>query len=503
MGDVCLAVLVQARGARDLCVVKRLGAADGPRRELLARFKREVAIASQMSHGAIARTLEFGEHDGELYLVEEFIEGTDLADLPRKKIGVALAVHIVREVSRALDYVHEFHGMGLVHRDVAPANIRLGSSGQVKLLDFGLATAPEFAALTRQGQFWGRATYSAPESRSGLRADRRADVYSLGVVLWELLAGRALLEESVPTSTGNPAVPHALEELVARAVAIRPEARIESAKALREALDPFVPTTFDGPAEVRAVVEKSAELIHGRRMVEIMLEDARSLLEDKEAAEATAPIRPQGSKRSPVLTAAAGLGMLFLVVGGVVLLKGRAAEPAKQAIPPTFGPTSPATARSLALEPSRPVSVPAALPKGTPGPEVAAAHHERLPTKRRAPPEERASRPSGVMRNKAHSSPTIASDESRAMRATATIRNARLRFGAGDLVAAEELAREAVSLDGGASAHFLLGQIFFARGSFEEAAKCYGDVLRLEPENQAAARNLAESRAALRRVARP
>jgi tRNA A-37 threonylcarbamoyl transferase component Bud32 len=179
--------------ARDLLLdravaVKVLGgtlASDGRAAE---RLRREARAAARLEHPSIARVLDLGEQDGRPYLVMELLEGESLA----ARIGRAGAMappEAARVVAAVADALEAAHRAGVVHRDVKPGNVFLTSGGEVKVLDFGIASAAGEAALTT-GEMLGTPAYLAPERVLGHPATPAADIYALGVVLYELLAGR-------------------------------------------------------------------------------------------------------------------------------------------------------------------------------------------------------------------------------------------------------------------------------------------------------------------------
>jgi len=174
--------------------------------ERLARFQREARVLASLNHPCIATLFGLESFDGRHVLVMELVEGEDLSErIARGAIPAAEAVPIALQIAQALEAAHE---KGIVHRDLKPANVKLRPDGAVKVLDFGLAKAWEEESaqaslsvsptLTRHatmaGVILGTAAYMAPEQAAGLAADRRADVWSFGVVLWEMLTGRRLFE---------------------------------------------------------------------------------------------------------------------------------------------------------------------------------------------------------------------------------------------------------------------------------------------------------------------
>ena len=154
------------------------------------RFRREAQAAANLNHPNIVGIYDWGQEDGTYFIVMEYIEGRSLAEILRSEgpIDPDRAVEITAEVAAALSFAHRG---GLVHRDVKPGNVLVTPSGQVKVADFGIATAANAgdANLTKTGLVMGTATYFAPEQAQGKPVDPRSDLYSLGVVLYEMLAG--------------------------------------------------------------------------------------------------------------------------------------------------------------------------------------------------------------------------------------------------------------------------------------------------------------------------
>ncbi len=182
--------------------------------ERLARFEREARVLASLHHPNIAAIFGLEEADGHRFLVMELAEGMDLAErIHNGPIPEDEALDIARQIAAGLEEAHEH---GVVHRDLKPANIKLGSDGRVKILDFGLArafageTAAEenlnnsptiTAALTGGGVILGTAAYMSPEQARGKKVDRRADIWSFGVVLYEMLTGKRLFEGETISDT--------------------------------------------------------------------------------------------------------------------------------------------------------------------------------------------------------------------------------------------------------------------------------------------------------------
>jgi predicted Ser/Thr protein kinase/outer membrane protein assembly factor BamB len=221
------------------------------------RFQRESEAAASTEHPHIVPIYAAGESDGQLYLAMRYVEGTDLRSLLERGelLEPERAARICAEIAEALEAAHE---RGLIHRDVKPGNVLLDSREHAYLTDFGLIRRTRIESeITRTGQFIGTIDYVAPEQIKGSRLDGRADIYSLGCVLFECLTGTAPfrrdsevatvyahLEETPPRPSARaPSVPPSLDTVVARAMAKRPEDRFATAGGMADALraKPVVP----------------------------------------------------------------------------------------------------------------------------------------------------------------------------------------------------------------------------------------------------------------------
>ncbi len=260
MGRVEVALRVDEKDP-DACVIKRLhGALHDEENE--ARFRREAQIAARLEHENIARTLRIEKIDGELCIVQEFIEGVNLGKVMRqlgvRPLPIVVAVHVVSAVARALAHAHGFGRLGIVHRDVTPENVMLSFAGDVKLIDFGAARSAVDGRVTDTGVVVGRRSYVPPEAWEGEKVDHRADVFALGVVLWEVLTGRRAEEAPDPSlpdaSALNPDVTLLLGQVVARAMAPAPEDRYQSADEVAAALAAFIPPEADPRRDLAALL---------------------------------------------------------------------------------------------------------------------------------------------------------------------------------------------------------------------------------------------------------
>jgi eukaryotic-like serine/threonine-protein kinase len=221
-------------------------AADG---SFVVRFRKEAVAAARLAHPGIVSIYDTCSEDGTEAIVMELVPGQTLRERldDPTPIDPWQAAGLAAQVAEALEAAHR---AGLVHRDIKPANVLLAGDGRVKVADFGIAKAVEEADLTQPGLMVGTAKYVAPEQVEGKPVDARTDIYSLGIVLYEMLCGRPPFEAEGEAATAlarlqrdplrprqvRPGVPKALEEVVCRAMARDPDERYETAADLRAAL---------------------------------------------------------------------------------------------------------------------------------------------------------------------------------------------------------------------------------------------------------------------------
>ncbi|REE96289.1 serine/threonine-protein kinase [Thermomonospora umbrina] len=222
--------------------------------ELVRRFAREASVTAGLQHPGIPAVHDAGTYDGGLFLVMELIEGYTLADLIAEQgpLPVGWAAAMAAQMAAVLAVAHE---RGLVHRDVKPQNVMLTRDGTVKVLDFGVATVLDTTGaqrITRTGEPVGTPAYMAPEQLRGERATPRTDLYALGCVLYELLAGEPVFEgatphvlsyrhmEEPPAPLQRPDVPLELHWLIRQLLAKHPEQRPGGAREVYERLLMFV-----------------------------------------------------------------------------------------------------------------------------------------------------------------------------------------------------------------------------------------------------------------------
>jgi serine/threonine protein kinase len=531
----------------DVCVIKRLhGALHDEEKE--ARFRREAQIAGRLEHENIARTMRIEKIDGELCIVQEFIEGVNLGKVMRqlgvRPLPIVVAVHVVSAVARALAHAHGFGRLGIVHRDVTPENVMLSFAGDVKLIDFGAARSAVDGRLTDTGVVVGRRSYVPPEAWEGEKVDQRGDVFALGVVLWEVLTGRRAEEApdaSLPdASTLNPEVTLLLGQVVARAMAPAPEDRYQSADEVAAALAAFIPPGADPRRDLADLLGLCFNVTLQKRLLADDIAEAKEFLRDRNAGPASTS-RPDrtlplpGLETAPAIPAETPAGATLEIAqppvprsmpaGATVptarpvvatvpnqtaakrrsspgpwLAAGVAAIVATSGIGllRTHGRTarSRASAESLAVAPMPATPVPPelpALPAAAPTPLAARVSPTDGP--RRITDRVPGSRvpDSRVSGSPVPGSPVSGSIDRAPHTAPADklLRQANDLWERGNTPGAYALARQALAAGAGAPAHVLLGALLINMKNYSAAKPELATAARLDPRNAEARRMLA------------
>jgi tRNA A-37 threonylcarbamoyl transferase component Bud32 len=381
--------------------VKLPETADPETEEALARFRREAQAAGRLTHPNIVAVFDYGETNDLAYIVMEFVDGPPLKSLldKQERFAVPETLRVMEDLLAGLQFSHE---RGVVHRDIKPANVMLTSSGQAKIADFGIARI-ESSSMTQAGTLLGTPAYMSPEQFMGQVVDARTDIYSSGVLLYQLLTGErpfegglsAIMHKALNTEPPAPSqlsvtAPPAFDALVRRAMAKRPEDRFPSAKAFADAIR----TALSNQAEPAAASDDEATMVAAAPRAAPPPPPRPAAA--TEPAPRAAPIATPAARPSSVLVIAAAVAALVVLGGGGswwFLLRtptpapaptviGTAAPqppaaPAQDVAPPPATPpsdasqaTAVATTNQTRVQPPPPNPVPAPVPQPPPAPVV-------------------------------------------------------------------------------------------------------------------------------------
>ena len=287
MSEVYLTVTQGGLGGfQKLVVIKLLRRDLADDDDFRQMFLDEARLTARMSHPNVVQTYDVGEDRGRYYLAMEYLEGQTFARVRRsrsagKLVPLTMQIQMLTHVLSGLHYAHELAGydntpLAIVHRDVTPSNVFITYDGQVKLVDFGIAKVLDALNQTRVGVMKGKARYVPPEQIAGSAIDRRADIFSVGVMLWEILAGRTIWAGMSETevirrvSSGEvpalpPGAPAALRHICMTAMASRPGDRYPTAEALRDELADYL-AQHATPTRERNIGAAVTELFHDERV---------------------------------------------------------------------------------------------------------------------------------------------------------------------------------------------------------------------------------------------
>jgi serine/threonine-protein kinase len=326
MGDVFLTVAPGPVGFNKLLVVKRLrkSLADDP--EFLRMFLNEARLAARLNHPNIVHTYDVGFDGSRHYITMEYLEGQCLHRLVRRaartgSLSLEMQLRVLADALAGLHYAHEltdYDGtpLEIVHRDISPANIFVLYDGQVKIVDFGIAKSAG-SSETKAGIFKGKIQYVSPEQYCGGPLDRRADVYSAGVVLWEAATQRRMWKDAgdltvmqrvaagdVPLpSTINPQVPARLEAMCMKALAVAKDDRYPTAAALQADIEEFL-REIGSRVTAREVGALTAETFaDDRAHLKVLIEDQLRVVRDYPELQSLVPtvMLPQDTSNRPTV----------------------------------------------------------------------------------------------------------------------------------------------------------------------------------------------------------
>jgi serine/threonine protein kinase/CRP-like cAMP-binding protein len=264
MAEIFLASTVTIEGFKKQLIIKRMLPKWAKERGFINKFIDEAKLSSKLQHSNIVSVFDFGRHGDHYFIAAEYVVGLDMSDLIRQvrvkkgHVPDTLSAYIVEQVSAGLDFAHEYHDPSLgalrvVHRDVSPGNVMLSWAGQVKVADFGIAIAEQRMSETQPGTIHGKVAYMSPEQARGEPLDQRTDVYSTGLMLYELVTGVRALHASTtrdllraaqhpkisPPETHRDDLDGELSGIIAKALEPDRKARFKTSNELAEALQRY------------------------------------------------------------------------------------------------------------------------------------------------------------------------------------------------------------------------------------------------------------------------
>ncbi|WP_438004417.1 serine/threonine-protein kinase [Sorangium sp. So ce321] len=318
MAEVFVAESAGIEGFKKQVAIKRVLPQLSKKEQFIAMFLDEARLSAHLSHSNVVSVFDIGVGDGTYFIVMEYVDGADLRALleHQKKVGrpmsVEVAAFMAAKMCQGLAYAHDLSTadgkpLQIVHRDITPANVLITRYGEVKIVDFGLAKASSQLAESDAGIIKGKFGYLAPETVLEQGVDQRVDIFALGIILWEMLAGRRLFlgdsdyitvrlvrDAVIPSLQQlNSEVPRELEQIIRRALARDPGARYRNARDLGRDLTRFLyrygrPVSED---DVAALVERAkggpARAVDGTQkiaeLIDMMLLEFKSLTKEPTA----------------------------------------------------------------------------------------------------------------------------------------------------------------------------------------------------------------------------
>jgi TonB family protein len=412
MAEVYRARMRGEEGFEKIVAIKRILPHMADNDDFITMFVDEAKLAAQLTHNNIIHIYDLGKEDAYHYIAMEYVEGKDLRSILKTAsekgypLPVDLALFIASKVANALDYAHRRMGLdgkelNLVHRDVSPQNVLISFEGDIKLCDFGIAKAATKVQQTQAGALKGKLQYMSPEQAWGKKVDRRTDIFSLGIVLFEMLAGERLfsgdtdltiLEQvrdarSEAPSLKNPDVPKKVDQIVLKALAKNPQDRYQNAsemeKDINSVLYSFQPAP--GPADLAIYMHRLVEATAAASDAQIDAAFAQVaaapapeekkkgkglVISKKEKAAEPAPVpapvevsQPaistgeESSKSRAGLFAGIAVGVVVLGAAGYFLARGKTPGPAPTPAPTVAAATTETAPPTTAAAPAIPEKV--------------------------------------------------------------------------------------------------------------------------------------------------
>ncbi len=394
MAEIYKAKMEGVEGFQKLVAIKKILPQFTHNKDFTTMFIDEAKVAAQLSHRNIVHIYDLGKIENSYFIAMEYVEGTDLRKVLHeerekgKKLPIPICLFIATQVASALDYAHHKKGadgsdLNIVHRDVSPQNILISKDGEIKICDFGIAKAASKASHTRAGSLKGKLQYMSPEQAWGKAVDYRSDIFSLGVVLYEMLTGKHLFEGdselSILEKVRNPKVepiskylkdyPMELENIITKALKENPEERFQDANSFKKEMEEillryeprvtektiseyleylegtkekFLEFKYNPPKKEEKVEEKPKEKVEEAKPIKVPKKEKEEKVPEKEITPLKPPEIKMPEKKAPLLleetakekkfplwAIGAALAVVLIIVG-IFIFSGGKKEPAKE-----------------------------------------------------------------------------------------------------------------------------------------------------------------------------
>ena len=320
--------------------------------KFIRRFKREALSVSNLSHPNIVEVYDVGEEDGNYYIVMEYIEGKTLKQLLQKRGALTLneVIDIMTQLTDGLAHAHEAY---IIHRDIKPQNIMIEDNGLVKITDFGIAMALNSTQLTQTNSVMGSVHYLPPEQANGKGSTVKSDIYSLGILMYELLTGSvpfkgdtaveiALkhMKEKIPSiRKQNPTIPQSVENIVLKATAKNPKNRYDNVRDMYKDLQ----TALQRDNEKRLVYEYPENDLEETKVIPQVTKEIKQVIDKptakEEDSEDNSVLKEKDEKNKlPIILAVVLLGTLIVLAGVYLLITSKDVKEVK--VPNVVGLTT-------------------------------------------------------------------------------------------------------------------------------------------------------------------
>jgi len=306
--------------------------------EFIRRFRREAQSAAALSHPNVVSIYDVGQEDDTHYIVMEYVEGSNLNEMIQERAPLQgdEAVHIAVQICDALDHAHHNH---IIHRDIKPHNILIGKNGRVKVTDFGIARAVTSSTITQTGSVMGSVHYFSPEHAKGVSAGEKSDLYSLGIVLYQMVTGKLPFLGESPISVAlkhlqetferprllNPHIPQSLENIIIKAMRKNPNERYSTAHEMLLDLDSCLhPDRLNEPLITFPAVDADGDDLEETRIMPAIRPDAVASVTGKERVVDEAPRDTDVNWKDDGLDTKEGGGWKkpLIIVGSTIIVLG-------------------------------------------------------------------------------------------------------------------------------------------------------------------------------------